>query len=44
MMHDEEGMYDPVSCPLNPDFNHEDHEAKKMGSGLNFQQMKELFF
>ncbi|MBP1721657.1 MAG: hypothetical protein H6Q45_269 [Deltaproteobacteria bacterium] len=28
MMHDEEGMYDPVPCPLNPDFNHEDHAEK----------------
>ena len=43
MMHDEEGMYDPVPCPLNPDFNHEDHEEKN-GTGLNFQQMEELFF
>jgi len=28
MMHDEEGMYDPVPCPLNPDFSHEDHAEK----------------
>ena len=32
MMHDEEGMYDPVPCPLNPDFNHEDHEERSTKS------------